>query len=172
VVFSAGANTSIASSPHVRALILAAGYGNRMRPLTDRMHKTMLQVGGKAVIGGILEGLRENGVNDVCVVTGYRADELEAYLREHYAGFVFQFVRNERFRETNRIHEFARQYPAKTCIVHESFIVFANAHHLRAVGDDRVDGAVRATFRPFGRPSRTTPFPHADSASGLHGSGY
>src|SRR5262249_53590492 len=91
----------------MKALILAAGYGNRMRPLTDKVHKTLLQVGGKTVIDRILEGLRDNGVTDVCVVTGYRADELETYLRTQFRDFTFEFVRNDRYRETNNIYSMA-----------------------------------------------------------------
>jgi len=34
----------------MKAIILAAGYGNRMKPLTDQMHKTLLTVGGASII--------------------------------------------------------------------------------------------------------------------------
>jgi len=64
----------------MKAIILAAGYGNRMRPLTDSLHKTMLMVAGKTIIGRIVEGLVENGITDIVVVTGYRAEELSNYL--------------------------------------------------------------------------------------------
>ena len=49
----------------MKALILAAGYGNRMRPLTDQIHKTLLKVGGETIVGRILDGLSGNGVTDV-----------------------------------------------------------------------------------------------------------
>jgi NDP-sugar pyrophosphorylase family protein len=64
----------------MKAIILAAGYGNRMRPLTDNKHKTLLPVAGDTIIGRIMDTLSENGINDIVVVTGYRDKELKEYL--------------------------------------------------------------------------------------------
>lgn len=91
----------------MKAIILAAGYGNRMRPLTDNCHKTMLQVAGKTIIGRIIDGLLANTVRDIVVVTGYRADELTAYLKSTYADIAFTFIHNAKFKETNNIYSMA-----------------------------------------------------------------
>jgi histidinol-phosphate/aromatic aminotransferase/cobyric acid decarboxylase-like protein/choline kinase len=91
----------------MKAVILAAGYGNRMRPLTDAQHKTLLEVGGRTIIGRILDCLESVGVTRVAVVTGYRAEELEAHLLAHHPRCSFEFVRNERYRETNNIFSLA-----------------------------------------------------------------
>jgi len=91
----------------MRAVILAAGYGRRMRPLTDHTHKTLLTVAGKTIIGRIIEGLIENGVHETAVVTGYRADELTGYLTGAFPHYHFHFIHNARYRETNNIHSLA-----------------------------------------------------------------
>lgn len=91
----------------MKAIILAAGYGNRMRPLTEGCHKTMLTVAGKTIIGRIIDGLIENGIKDIIVVTGYRANELTAYLSSSYPQLSFQFVHNSKYRETNNIYSMA-----------------------------------------------------------------
>jgi histidinol-phosphate/aromatic aminotransferase/cobyric acid decarboxylase-like protein/choline kinase len=91
----------------MKAIILAAGYGNRMRPLTDDCHKTMLSVGGKTIIGRIIDGLAENGITDIVVVTGYREKELTAYLGGLYAGLKITYVHNEKYKETNNIYSMA-----------------------------------------------------------------
>jgi histidinol-phosphate/aromatic aminotransferase/cobyric acid decarboxylase-like protein/choline kinase len=88
----------------MRAVILAAGQGQRMRPLTDTTHKTLLVVGGQTILGRIVTGLAAAGVTEMLVVTGYRAGEVEDYLREHHPETSCRFVRNERYRETNNIH--------------------------------------------------------------------
>ncbi|HMA64081.1 MAG TPA: sugar phosphate nucleotidyltransferase, partial [Chitinispirillaceae bacterium] len=91
----------------MKAIILAAGFGNRMRPLTDNCHKTMLQVAGKTIIGRIIDGLLENKVRDIVVVTGYRADELTAYLKSTYTDITFTFIHNAKYMETNNIYSMA-----------------------------------------------------------------
>jgi len=91
----------------MKAIILAAGYGNRMRPLTDNIHKTLLTVSGKTIIGGIVDGLVDNGIQDIVVVTGYRDKELSGWLASAYPRLSIQYVHNERFRETNNIFSLA-----------------------------------------------------------------
>jgi len=91
----------------MKAIILAAGYGNRMRPLTDTCHKTLLTVAGETIIGRIINGLVDNGITDIVVVTGYRQQELVDYLSRRYAHCSISYVHNERYRETNNIYSMA-----------------------------------------------------------------
>lgn len=68
-------------SPAPRAaLVLAAGLGTRMRPLTDAMPKPLLAVGGKPLIDHMLDRLLEGGVERAVVNVHYRADQIEAHL--------------------------------------------------------------------------------------------
>jgi len=94
----------------MKAIILAAGYGNRMRPLTDNVHKTLLCVCGKTIIEGIIDGLVDNGVCEIVVVTGYRDAELRGFLTKTYPALSLHFVHNERYRETNNIYSMARAF--------------------------------------------------------------
>ena len=96
----------------MKAVILAAGYGNRMRPLTDDKHKTLLPIAGDTIIGRIMDTLSENGVNDIVVVTGYRDKELKDYLSEKYPRHAITYVHNERYRETNNIFSMALAFNA------------------------------------------------------------
>lgn len=98
----------------MKAIILAAGYGNRMRPLTDSMHKTMLKVGGKSIIERIIEGLHENGIYDIMIVTGYREEELRLHLLSKFSNISFNFVHNSRYQETNNIYSMALAFDAMT----------------------------------------------------------
>lgn len=63
-----------------RAFILAAGRGTRMRPLTERMPKPMVELGGRSLIDRALDHLTEAGVRRVVVNTHHRAEVLEAHL--------------------------------------------------------------------------------------------
>ena len=63
-----------------RAMILAAGYGKRMRPLTDRTPKPLLEAGGRPLIQYHIEALRDAGVGDIVINTGWLGEQLPARL--------------------------------------------------------------------------------------------
>jgi MurNAc alpha-1-phosphate uridylyltransferase len=73
-----------AEVPHT-AMIMAAGLGKRMRPLTATRPKPLIEVKGKALLDHVLEKLREAGVRKIVVNVHYLADALEAHLmsRDH-----------------------------------------------------------------------------------------
>jgi N-acetyl-alpha-D-muramate 1-phosphate uridylyltransferase len=62
------------------AMVLAAGLGTRMRPLTDARPKALIPVGGKAMIDHVLDRLRDAGVERAVVNVHHFADQMEAHL--------------------------------------------------------------------------------------------
>src|ERR1700726_4256604 len=62
------------------AMVLAAGLGTRMRPLTDAMPKPLVAVGGKPLINHVLDRLAAVGVETAVVNVHYFADQIEQHL--------------------------------------------------------------------------------------------
>jgi histidinol-phosphate/aromatic aminotransferase/cobyric acid decarboxylase-like protein/choline kinase len=87
----------------MQAVILAAGYGRRMRPLSDACHKALLPVGETTILARLMDELVTLGVEGINVVTGYRADEVEGYLNEEYPAAPLRFIRNPDFASTNNV---------------------------------------------------------------------
>jgi len=63
-----------------RAMVLAAGIGMRMRPLTDRMPKPLVRVGGRALIDHVLDRLADAGIERAVVNVHHFADQIERHL--------------------------------------------------------------------------------------------
>ncbi len=63
----------------MRGVLLTAGEGTRMRPLTLTRPKTMLQVGGKPILQYNVEALRDAGIKDIVMVVGYKKEAIEDY---------------------------------------------------------------------------------------------
>lgn len=63
----------------MKAVILAAGKGTRMRELTSDLPKPMLKVWGKPILEHIVSGLVDCNIKEIFIVTGYRADVVESH---------------------------------------------------------------------------------------------
>ncbi|MBB1488442.1 N-acetylmuramate alpha-1-phosphate uridylyltransferase MurU [Oceanospirillum sediminis] len=68
----------------MQAMILAAGLGTRMRPLTDHTPKPMLNAAGKPLLAHQLERLIKAGVNRIVVNTSYLAEQIEDYIAQNH----------------------------------------------------------------------------------------
>ena len=66
----------------MRAMILAAGRGERMRPLTDKMPKSMLEVSGKPLIQYHVENLVQAGIVDIVINHALFGEQIEAHLKD------------------------------------------------------------------------------------------
>ncbi|MDR2658887.1 MAG: phosphocholine cytidylyltransferase family protein [Spirochaetaceae bacterium] len=84
----------------MKVIILAAGQGTRLRPLTDEQPKCMVKFRGKPIIDYIIETVKKSGINDIVVVDGYKKSVLE----QHLAGQNIKFYTNESYESTNMVY--------------------------------------------------------------------
>jgi choline kinase len=80
------------------AVILVAGVGSRLRPLTDDRPKALVDLGGETILGRALRLLESFGISRVVLATGYREDAVRHALRD--ARVDVEFVRNADYEST------------------------------------------------------------------------
>ncbi len=81
----------------MKAVILAAGKGTRLSPLSDTRPKPMIPVGGKPILEHLLLSLKENGIRDVLLVVSYLGDLIKSYFEDgSHLGIRIKYVRQEK----------------------------------------------------------------------------
>ncbi|AWZ48186.1 CTP--phosphocholine cytidylyltransferase [Clostridiaceae bacterium 14S0207] len=92
----------------MRAIILAAGKGTRLRPLTNEIPKPLVKVVDKPIIETQIEYLLNVGIKDIIVVSGYKGEKL-LYLEKK---FKIKVIHNPHYNEFNNIYSMylARRY--------------------------------------------------------------
>jgi choline kinase len=83
------------------AVILAAGIGSRLSPLTDKCPKSLLSVGGSVILERMMRNCLSCGISQFVLVLGPRAEEIKQFAAKTFRGVRVTYVINERYRDTN-----------------------------------------------------------------------
>jgi choline kinase len=87
----------------VKAIILSAGQGRRLLPLTERIPKCILPVGGQPIIARQIDTLARCGIEDVTVVVGFGAEAVDTRLVELYGDGRIRTLYNPFFASTDNL---------------------------------------------------------------------
>jgi choline kinase len=87
----------------VTGLILAAGMGKRLAPLTEERPKGLIELGGRSLLARLLDGLRAAGVHETVLVVGYRQEMIRRALGASHQGMPLRYVVNAEFEKGPRL---------------------------------------------------------------------
>lgn len=86
------------------AIILVAGMGSRLQPLTNTIPKCLIKIKGKAIIVNALDVLANSGIKEAVIVSGYLGDRVKEVIGEEYKGMKINYVKNEIYDKTNNMY--------------------------------------------------------------------
>lgn len=86
----------------MKALILAAGLGTRLRPITNTRPKSMVEVNGKPILFKQIDNLLENGVEDITVIAGYKSEMMVDAINKSYKNI--KTIINDVYDKTNNMY--------------------------------------------------------------------
>ncbi|PZC41265.1 MAG: CDP-L-myo-inositol myo-inositolphosphotransferase [Chloroflexi bacterium] len=125
----------------MKGIIIAAGYGSRLRPLTDNTPKALVEIEGKPIITYPIDALVAAGISDISVVVGYRADVIMNNIEKLYPSISFSY--NKDYDGDNAISIFA----ARSFIDGDPFVL--------AMGDHLISSSLVTTLLSDSTITRT-----------------
>ena len=78
-----------------KAMILAAGYGKRMLPITEKIPKPLIQIGDKNLLENTINLLKKNGVDEIIINTHYLGELIDSFLRDKKNFGIKIFTKHE-----------------------------------------------------------------------------
>ncbi len=118
--------TDLASEPVRTALLLAAGTGSRLAPLTDMTPKCLVPVNEISILERLLSSLQDHDFNRLVVVLGHQAECIRDYLGTRKAGMDITYITSPLYKTTNNIYSLwlARDVIDEPFLLIESDLVF------------------------------------------------
>lgn len=133
----------------MNAVILAAGRGERLRPLTDTAPKCLTRVCGKSILEYELDALDAVGVPKCTIVVGYRESQIREQFGPSFKRMELEYVQNADYGTTNNLYSLwlARKTLESQIILIEGDLVFGNELMHKLVSAPATDVAVVDEYR-------------------------
>jgi 2,3-bisphosphoglycerate-independent phosphoglycerate mutase len=120
------------------AVILAAGLGSRLKPLTDEIPKCLTEINGQSIILKTLKALEQNGIQKSIIVVGYLSQVIIDVLGYKIGNMKIRYINNDIYDETNSMYSawLAREYIEKGTLLIEGDTIFDDSIIKRLINSD------------------------------------
>ena len=137
------------------ALLLAAGTGSRLSPLTDTAHKCLTEVNGVPILRQQIACLEQWGFEDLIVVVGHQGDQIREFLGSFESDLKVRYIHNPRYRATNNLYSLwlARKAIERSFLLLECDLFFEAGLLSGMLHPDKI---ALATRRPWMRGTTVT----------------
>lgn len=105
----------------MKAIVLAAGVGSRVRPLTDYTPKSLLKIGDKTILERMISNIENVGIKEILIITGYLEEQIKEFVKNNFSHLNISFTRNDKYLKTNTGYSLLL---AKDFVKNDSFVKF------------------------------------------------
>lgn len=111
---------------NMQSVILAAGIGKRLKPLTDKVPKCLIPLGKNNLLHQTIENILHNGIKDFILVLGYKGYMIEEYVNKNFSEYNFRFLYNNDYENNNNSYSLwtTKNYINGSIILLDSDILF------------------------------------------------
>ncbi|MFH1849476.1 MAG: phosphocholine cytidylyltransferase family protein [archaeon] len=120
-----------------KAVLLAAGRGTRLLPLTENLPKTLLEVRGKPIIEHILDRVVWANVSEIIIAVGHCADKIKKRIGDNYKGTPVKYVNNPKYDVTNSTYSL---WLAREVVGDDFLVINADTLFSRNIAKYMIDG--------------------------------
>ena len=117
----------------MQALILAAGFGKRLQPITDKIPKSLVEVNGVPLLVNALECLSGRNIKEILIVVGDKKEQIIEKLGHRYKNMKITYIENPVYQYTNNVYSF---WLAKNYIHDDVLMLECDLFYHRALIDN------------------------------------
>lgn len=88
----------------MKAIILAAGIGKRLRPLTNKVPKCLIEINGRAILYYLTENLLHYGIKDIIFTVGYLDKSIKKFMAKNFPQVNTTYINNPKYKSTNTMY--------------------------------------------------------------------
>lgn len=132
--------TDLVNEPVRTALLLAAGTGSRLAPLTDSIPKCLVKVNEISILERLIASLQEHNFNRLIVVIGHQGESIRDYLGTRKGGMDVTYITSPLYKTTNNIYSLwlAKEVIDEPFLLVESDLVFDTEMLTELLHPDRI----------------------------------
>jgi choline kinase len=112
----------------MQALILAAGFGKRLQPITNRIPKSLVEINGTPLLINALNCLSSRNITEVLIVVGDKKEQIIDKIGHQYKEMKITYIENPLYRKTNNVYSFwlAKNYIHDDLLMLECDLFYTN----------------------------------------------
>tara|TARA_Y100000310_G_scaffold345859_1_gene471620 strand:+ start:14725 stop:15447 length:723 start_codon:yes stop_codon:yes gene_type:complete len=125
----------------MKAVVIAAGKGVRLRPITDEIPKCMAELKGKPMLEHVLVNLKKAGINECHLVVGYKKDVIEEHFGPEFEGMKLNYFVQEEPKGTAHAISLVENYIDENFLVTNADVIVGSQNYQSIIKTDEFDKA-------------------------------